>query len=183
MFKALRSLFSAAPARPQLRFLALMRHAHALPADADQPDADRELSDLGHAACRAQGAWLAATLDQALEAAFVSPAQRAQQTYAGVLETAAALLPDAPECPALLYDDPHEFLQSLQQAPVSSALVVTHNPGLGLWLAETVGGSPAMQRELLDIDPGDVALLCHDEGAWHLVQLHRAPTAQRGEAG
>ncbi len=181
MFKALRSLFSAAPARSQLRFLVVMRHAHALPADADQPDADRELSDLGHAACRAQGAWLAATLDQALEAAVISPAQRAQQTYAGILETANALLPEAPRCPALLYDDPRAYLQNLEQEAVSSALVVTHNPGLGLWLAETVGGSPAMQRELLDIDPGDVALLCHDEGAWHLVQLHRAPSGQRGQ--
>lgn len=175
MFKALRSFFSPAAApQPQLRFLAVMRHAHALPADADQDDAERELSDLGQAASRAQGLWLAETLEQALEACYCSPALRAQQTYAGLQQTARALLPETVETPELLYDDPRAFLAQLESQPVRSALVVSHNPGLGLWLAETVGGSPAMQRELLDIDPGDLALLCHDEGAWHLIQLHRA---------
>lgn len=177
MFKALRSLFSTATAQPpqQLRFLAIMRHAHALPADADQGDAERELSDLGLAASRAQGLWLAETLEQKLEACFVSPALRAQQTYTGLQDAAAGLLADTAQSPELLYDDPHAFLGQLGSQTVGSALVVTHNPGLGLWLAETVGGTPAMQRELLDIDPGDLALLCFDEGSWHLIQLHRAP--------
>lgn len=74
-----------------------------------------------------------------------------------------------------LYDDPLEALSALDELPAASALIVTHNPGLGLWLADTVGGSPAMSRELVDINPGDLALLCFDDGAWHLVQLHRAP--------
>ncbi len=176
MLRALRSLFAPAKPKTQLRFLVVMRHAHALPADLDQSDGERELSHQGQASARAQGLWLAETLEQPLEAAFVSSAQRAQQTHAQVAAGANGKVPPDAQLLDGLYDAPLDVLNALDDWPAASALIITHNPGLGLWLADTVGGSPAMSRELMDINPGDLALLCHDDGEWHLVQLHRAPT-------
>lgn len=175
MLRALRAILAPSKPKTHLRFLAVMRHAHALPADLEQSDIERELSDHGQACAKAQGAWLADTLEQPLEAAYVSPASRAQQTFTHVAGAAGGKVALDAQTLDSLYESPMECLAALDELPTASALIVTHNPGLGLWLADTVGGSPAMSRELVDINPGDLALLCYDDDAWHLIQLHRAP--------
>lgn len=68
-----------------MRELILLRHAHAEPATAGQPDLDRPLSPQGLAEAEAAGRWLA---EQGLipDCVLSSPARRARETLETVLD-------------------------------------------------------------------------------------------------
>ena len=68
-----------------MRELILLRHAHAEPAAAGQPDLDRPLSPDGLAEAAAAGRWLA---EQGLvpDRVLCSPARRSRETLEAVLE-------------------------------------------------------------------------------------------------
>jgi phosphohistidine phosphatase len=112
------------------RRLVLLRHAKA-----DRPpgaaDEDRPLSARGHADAQAAGAWLAAR--NVPELVLCSPAKRTRQTWHAV----AANLP-AGAAPVVRYDQrlylggADQLLELVRgiEGPVTSVLVIGHNPSL-----------------------------------------------------
>ena len=111
-----------------MRELILLRHAHAEPAAAGQPDIDRALSPDGLAEAAAAGRWLA---EQGLvpDRVLCSPARRARETLEAVLETIGYVdqrLEDR------IYEGTAGTLAELADAhrEAERLLLVGHNPGL-----------------------------------------------------
>lgn len=144
--------------------LYLLRHAKS-----DYPpgvaDRDRPLAPRGTRDARAAAAWFAATVP-AIETVLVSPAVRAQQTWAAV---APSISVQSMRTDERIYDDWGSGLGSLVAAlpsGVGSALVVGHNPGiedLALTLAATADPR-ARERMRLKFPTCAIAVL--RLGAW-----------------
>ena len=110
------------------RRLLLIRHAQA--ADAS-PDRERPLTDHGRGAAAAIGAWLRDS-GRVPDRVLVSPALRAQQTWAAAAESLGADL--APTVDQRIYDNTVEsVLELIGEVPddVGTLAVVGHNPSIG----------------------------------------------------
>lgn len=108
--------------------LFLLRHGHAI---ANAPaDSERPLSDRGRADVRSTIAQVVKELT-ALDAVWVSPYLRAQQTWA----EACGLLPSVPtvvEQEAVIPSgNPRAVIQLMAAAKLESLLIVTHQPFVG----------------------------------------------------
>lgn len=108
--------------------LYLLRHAKS-----DYPpgvaDRDRPLAPRGERDARAAAAWFAATAPT-VDVALISPAVRAQQTWAAV---APAVSAGTVRTDGRIYEDWGSELREIVgglPASVTSALVVGHNPGI-----------------------------------------------------
>jgi phosphohistidine phosphatase len=111
------------------RRLVLLRHAKA-ERPAGLADADRPLTDRGHADAGSAGAWLS-THGYLPDLVICSPAKRTRQTWHGI---AVALA----EPPAVHYEreayagGPEDLLSVVQAVPdeVQTVLVIGHNPAV-----------------------------------------------------
>ncbi len=113
--------------------LILWRHADALESEADQHDADRELSAKGERQAARMAKWLDRQLPDGTRI-FSSPAKRAIQTV-GFLGRKYKIRDElSPQCD-------HTHVLSLVQWPAAkmSTLVVGHQPALGQTMAELLG--------------------------------------------
>ncbi|MEO6518417.1 MAG: histidine phosphatase family protein [Pseudoxanthomonas sp.] len=111
-----------------MRELILLRHAHAEPAAAGQPDLDRPLTVQGLAEAQAAGRWLA---EQGLvpDRVLCSPARRARETLEAVLEGTGYVEQRLEE---RIYEATAGTLAELADAhrETERLLLVGHNPGL-----------------------------------------------------
>ena len=107
----------------------ILRHAKAArPAGA--ADADRPLTDRGHADAAAAGAWLASR-GYAPDLVLCSPARRTRQTWHGVAVALAGVrAPEVRYEPGLYDDGIGEVLDLLKGVPdeVGTVLLIGHNP-------------------------------------------------------
>jgi len=137
-----------------MRELILLRHAHAEPALAGQPDLDRPLSPDGHAEAEAAARWLA---ERRLvpDCAVCSPARRTRET----LETVLSVLGYADQrLEPQVYEATAGTLAALVDAhrDVDRLLLVGHNPGLERLVALLHSGQSGEYRGM---PPGAVAVL------------------------
>ena len=145
----------------RVRYIYLLRHAHAVAGDASMSDAMRPLSSRGIAECDALARWVSAhsTSPQVI---LCSNAQRTRQTLAQLF--AVTGLPVTPDYLAKLYlastEDIISLLQGLPE-DVTHVLVVGHNPGLhgvAMTLAQSSITSDAQRLELGLVTAGLVGL-------------------------
>jgi phosphohistidine phosphatase SixA len=137
-----------------MRTLILLRHAHAEPAAAGQPDIDRALSAEGLAEAEAAGRWLA---EQGLipDRVLCSPARRTRETLEAVLRSIGyveqrlvdGIYEASPGSLAALADD-HRDAERL--------MLVGHNPGLERLAALLHSGQSGDYRGM---PPGSVVAL------------------------
>ncbi len=143
----------------RLQQLTLIRHAHALPAAASEPDKARPLSSRGQSDARHAGHWLRhASLPP--DAILCSDARRTQETLAGLQATFPAL-PAVQLEPGIYEASPGELLAiieaHLQHHPAIERLwLIGHNPGLEMLLARMQDGT-AMTP--LAMPPAGIAIL------------------------
>jgi phosphohistidine phosphatase len=158
-----------------MKTLYLLRHAKAVPGDAEGDDRARPLAERGDRASRAVGQWLA---DRRATPALVlcSSTVRTRQTLALVLP---ALTP----APQVLYEDglyladARVLLARLREvgAGTASLLLVGHNPGiqeLAALLAEPTTGRLA--RRLAEGMPTGALVAFEVPGNWSALDRHRA---------
>lgn len=127
--------------------LILWRHADAAEAGPGEADLDRPLTPKGERQAQRVAQWLNQRLPESTRI-LVSPALRTQQTAQALgrkFRTVGALAPDAPA----------EAVLDAVRWPLGrdSALVVGHQPTLGLMLSQLLGGS---LREALAVRKGGV---------------------------
>jgi phosphohistidine phosphatase len=111
------------------RTLVILRHAKAERPEG-VPDAERPLSDRGHADSAAAGAWLVHT-GLLPDLVLCSPARRTRQTWHGV----ALGLPSAPEVrydPVLYGGSARTLLAAIRSAAndATTVLLIGHNPAV-----------------------------------------------------
>jgi phosphohistidine phosphatase len=129
------------------RRLLLIRHAQAAAAS---PDRERPLTDLGRTAAAAIGAWLRDS-GRVPDRVLLSPALRAQQTWAAAAESLGAEL--APTVDQRIYDNTvGSVLELIGEVPddVGTLAVVGHNPSVGelAFTLDDGAGSEAARRDL-----------------------------------
>jgi len=140
------------------RRLLLIRHAQAAAAS---PDRDRPLTDLGRTAAAAIGAWLRDS-GRVPDRVLVSPALRAQQTWAAAAESLGA--EPAPTVDQRIYDNTvASVLELIGEVPddVGILAVVGHNPSIGelaLILDDGAGDEPARRALHGGFPAGAVAM-------------------------
>ena len=153
-----------------MKTLILLRHAKAEAAAGNFDDFERALTARGRTAAAQVGEWLAASGTQP-DLAFVSTAQRAQQTW----DLAVAKLFAAPaerRTRALYLASPGDILAQLAEADAASAgcvIVVGHNPGLEILarLLAADGSEPAALDDLARGMPtAGLAVLALDVERW-----------------
>jgi phosphohistidine phosphatase len=129
-----------------MKRVVLLRHAEAIPAQAEQRDFDRPLNERGRAAARAVARRLA-TSQLPIGVLYVSPAARTRETAqiiaaridaADRIQLESALYPGTPE----------SLWATLQQTDerVHCALLIGHNPAVSTLAAQCSPGSA--EREL-----------------------------------
>jgi phosphohistidine phosphatase len=165
-----------------VRYIYLLRHAHALAGDPDASDHERSLSARGHEECAAVASRLSAE-PVAPEVILCSTAIRTRETLAALAASQPAW-PDAQYLPRLYLASPGELLHQLQQLgpDISRVMVVGHNPGLhelalllatpynglvrdSLELGLTTGGFVGLSTEKLwaDLSSGGAELLFYHQ--------------------
>ena len=107
-----------------MRRLILLRHTKSSWASPDLEDIDRPLNKRGIRSAEALAAWFAAQ-GEPPALAYVSPARRTRETWAG-LRLGSAM----EERPALYEASPETILDLVAECPAPSLIVVGHNPGL-----------------------------------------------------
>ena len=133
------------------RTLILIRHAKSAWDDPLLADHDRPLNERGWQAAARVGAWLAGR-GLVPDAALVSSAVRAQQTWARVAER----LPEPPAAltlPRLYHAEPDVMLAALQGAQGGCVAMVGHNPGIA-WFARQVLARPPGHSRFDDYPTG-----------------------------
>ena len=124
----------------RMRRLILMRHAKSSWADPSQRDLDRPLNKRGRKAAGLIGGWLKKRRHRP-DAALVSSARRAQETWAGVVAAAGAA-PTAyrPE----LYHASAETMLGVLREPHEAAclLMLGHQPGIGGFVRRLLADPP-----------------------------------------
>jgi len=126
------------------RTLILIRHAKSAWDDPLLADHDRPLNDRGRQAAARIGAWMAVQ-GLAPDAALVSSAVRAQQTWAGVAGRLPAP-PVAATVPGLYHAGPDVMMAVLQAARGDCVAVVGHNPGIAGFAAGLLARPPRHTR-------------------------------------
>ncbi len=150
------------------RTLILIRHAKSAWDDPLLADHDRPLNDRGWQAAARVGAWLAR---QGLvpEAALVSSALRAQQTWARLAERLPS--PPLPETvPRLYHAGPDVMLAALQGARGGCVAMVGHNPGIA-WFARQLLSRPPGHPRFADYPTGATLVARFDVPDWSAVSF------------
>ena len=153
------------PRAPKTAFLALIRHARALPAGPMEPDSERALSAQGRASFELQLARLE-SMGFACDQLWTSPWKRARETA----ELVGARLGIAPQIHAGLCNDldtalAQEMLaKATGTARTSRVLLVGHQP----WLSQLARGLGA--SGVRDLECGEVLWLTErSEANWSCV--------------
>ncbi len=137
-----------------MRELILLRHAHADPALASQPDMDRPLSAEGLAEAESAGRWL---LEKGLipDCVVCSPSRRTRETLEAVLGVIGYVDQRLDE---RIYDATSGTLAAVadEHREVGRLLLVGHNPGLERLAALMHSGQSSDYRGM---PPGGVAVL------------------------
>ncbi len=134
------------------RLIYLLRHAHAQPSLAGQPDHDRGLSGTGEAEADAAGAFLAS--QPAFQRVLCSPALRTRQTAERVLaQTGYA---DTRSEGRIYEASAGELIEVLDEHADVPVLLVGHNPGLEQLVALLCTGRSGEYRGM---PPAGLALL------------------------
>ena len=134
--------------------LVLIRHAHAKPAEGDETDMDRALSNPGQVEGWTTGAWLHARRSQP-ERVLCSPARRTRETMEAVMRSMGPL-PMRLE-PAIYEASTGELITLVDNNRDADSLwVVGHNPGLEHLVALLADGRTGDYRGM---SPGSVAVL------------------------
>lgn len=153
--------------------LYIVRHAEAVPLEESgvNADADRPLTEHGHAQCRALAQALTrqgVTFDLVLS----SPYLRARQTAQGLLDNWSEPRPAVEECESLMPGGKSSKLaRALRQSKQENVAIVGHMPDLADHAAWLLGSKKAR----LDFEKAGVALIvcaeAPDKGAGALVWL------------
>lgn len=148
-----------------MRTLLLMRHAKS-DYPAGVPDHDRPLAPRGERDADAAATWMAAAFPR-LDEVAVSPARRAQQTWARV---AARVQAGTVREDARIYEDWGSRLRDVVAAfaeEASLALVVGHNPGIEEFaLTLSQGGDPSARARLMAKYPTSAITVLLVPGSW-----------------
>ena len=146
------------------RVVVVMRHARA--ETFAREDRLRELTDQGHEDATAAGRWIH---DQGLriDAALVSPAVRAVQTWERFAEGAQCQEAETHFDDALYSAGPDTVLECLRTLPDEARAVVFvgHNPTAAMLVQMLADGSGDEALLASGFPPGAVAVLAHN-GAW-----------------
>ena len=149
-----------------MRRLILMRHAKSSWADPGQRDLDRPLKKRGRKAAELIGGWLRQHRYRP-DAALVSSARRAQETWAGVVAAAGAA-PTAyrPE----LYHASAETMLGVLREPHEAAclLMLGHQPGIGTFAARLLAEAPE-DADFAKYPTAAVAVIDFEGDAWEAV--------------
>ncbi len=124
--------------------LILIRHAKSGWDDPMADDHDRTLTERGHKAAAAIGAWLAARGDVP-DVVLCSDAMRTQQTAKGVI-AAFETAPTLKLRPALYHASPDTVIDEAMAERVGCVAVIGHNPGIGMAAHGLVKTRPAHGR-------------------------------------
>lgn len=148
-----------------MRTLLLMRHAKSdYPAGVS--DHDRPLAPRGERDAEAAAAWIAAAYPR-LDEVAVSPARRAQQSWARVASRVEA---GTVREDARIYEDWGSGLREVMAAfseASSIALVVGHNPGIEEFaLSLSQGGDPSARARLMTKYPTSGIAVLLVPGSW-----------------
>lgn len=148
-----------------MRTLLLMRHAKS-DYPTGVPDHDRPLAPRGERDADAAATWMAAAFPR-LDEVAVSPARRAQQTWARV---AARVQASAVREDSRIYEDWGSGLRDVVAAfseEASLALVVGHNPGIEEFaLTLSQGGDPSARARLMTKYPTSGITVLLVPGSW-----------------
>ncbi|GAA1609515.1 histidine phosphatase family protein [Saccharothrix algeriensis] len=137
---------SGADTRP--RTLVLLRHAKA-DRPAGVPDADRPLTDRGHADAAAAGAWLV-NQGYVPDLVLCSPSRRTRQTWHAVaLALAGAGSPVVHYERPLYEGSPEDLLQVIHEAPPEhrTVLLIGHNPAISQLTEQLSAGSGGVDSD------------------------------------
>lgn len=148
-----------------MRTLLLMRHAKS-DYPAGVPDHDRPLAPRGERDADAAASWIASAYPR-LDEVAVSPARRAQQTWARVARHVdARRVREDPR----IYEDWGSALRDVMAAfseEASIALVVGHNPGIEEFAVTlSQGGDPSARTRLLTKYPTSGIAVLLVPGSW-----------------
>ena len=152
-----------------MRTLLLLRHAKS---DYPQgvPDRERPLSARGERDAVAAGEWLGAAYPL-IDEAVVSPARRAQETWARVSRSVTSRVTHVDD---RVYDDWGSRLPEICAAMntyTHTALIVGHNPGIEDFArALAAGGDPVAIARMREKYPTSGIAVVHFMGAWHELQ-------------
>ena len=152
-----------------MKNLILVRHADALQTSAGGEDHDRVLSAAGRRQARSLRRWLEAA--PAPEIILCSSAERAVQTLRGFQAEGASTTRASVQIDDSLYlasaERIRERLDWIDDS-VETALVVAHNPGIGLFAHELAARGDEDHRERLarGFPPAGVAVLRCDGSRW-----------------
>jgi phosphohistidine phosphatase len=150
-----------------MRRLILMRHAKSSWADPSQRDLDRALNKRGRKAAGLIGGWLNGH-GYRPDAALVSSARRAQETWAGVVAAAGA----APTAyrPELYHASAEAMLGVLREPHEAKCLLMLgHQPGIG-GLAEWLLAAPPGDAGFAKFPTGATAVIDFEVDAWPAVR-------------
>lgn len=159
-----------------MKYLYLFRHADTLPAEGEQSDHERMLSELGQEECVRIGHFLK---EESLrpQKALCSTAVRTRTTLGLVAKTLGEPI-EAEFAHALYLATPGELLHhvnSLDDA-LESAMIVGHNPGIHQFAAmlASKGQSDALGALHGHFPPASLALIKLDVAHWAEVSPHSA---------
>ncbi len=145
------------------RTLVILRHAKA-ERPSGVPDADRPLTDRGHADAAAVGAWLAAR-GYAPDLVVCSPSRRTRQTWHSIHLALPAEPAPKVRYEHAVYDGGHSDLVALLRdtAPeITTVLLIGHNPTVSLLSAML---DPKANRDSDGLRTSGLAVHVH-EGSW-----------------
>ncbi len=122
----------------------LIRHAKSGWDDPMAEDHDRKLTERGHKAARAIGAWMF-SYGYVPDVILCSDAMRTQQTAAGIMEA----LGDGPQLklqPLLYHPAPDTIIDLVAHETAQVVAVISHNPGIGMAAQALVRERPDHRR-------------------------------------
>ncbi len=149
-----------------MKTIALLRHAKSDWTDSTLMDIDRPLSARGQKDAPIMGDWLSAQSPK-MEHALVSPAQRAQETFAGL----GIELPH--EIKERLYPTQAGNVLRLSKAlpeELNAVLMVGHNPGISGAVEALLYSTPD-DPKLEDMPTASCAILQFDVGSWAEIEF------------
>src|SRR4051812_4787637 len=139
----------------------LIRHAEAQPLELSgvNADADRPLTQLGHAQCHSLSAALLRR-SVVLDLVLTSPYLRARQTAQGVLDHWSEPRPRVDQCDDLAPEGkPGKVARALRKLKSANVALVGHVPDM----AELAGWFMGSKKTRLDFDKAGVACLVFEE--------------------
>lgn len=157
-----------------MKYLYLFRHADTLPAEGDQSDHERVLSELGQEECIRIGHFLK---EESLkpQKALCSTAVRTRTTLGLVAQTLGEPI-EAEFSHALYLASPGELLHQVGRLDnaLESAMIVGHNPGIHQFAVMLAGKGSTDALGVLHghFPPASLALIKLDVKSWSEVSPH-----------